>query len=466
MVSEEFIRIFKTNVIHQELVSNINYLKEADVLTIEESELCNSMLEQLELTNKIDLKKSLTQLLDKENVPDFENIEGYERLELESKIDEFIKERKKEKEGELLELLISELEHGEISKNATKVFFDKYIDIVDIKDDNVYDNLGKIEDVEINISSCVDFIDEKIHGLQNGTLTTIIGEDDVCKSMWAINVAYEALLQGKNILYLTPSYNKETIYKRFIVRHSCDVNRFDKPFTFDDPYTDYDKDNYLKVYSDFKMNYLKHLILFDESEFIISTRYNLQKLIAYAEDKFLKATGDGISLIVFDDFTQMKLDNGRRSITNIHTIISEYYKYLKNQARNLLGTERKISILTTINSYYLYDVRNNVPKELKVLSDNIFSIYADVYRKNPNKFEISVLQSYNGYSSDYTKTVPVDYKYWHIKKEETPEESFQSLLEKEKEENKILRSDLNFAKNIINTSDILQSSLALNNILE
>lgn len=466
MVSEEFIRIFKTNVTNEELLSNINYLKEADVLTIEESEMCNSMLEQLELTNTIDLKKSLTQLLDKEDIPDFENIEAFERLELESKIDEFIKERKKEKEDELLESLINELERGEISKNATKVFFDKYIDLIDIKDDNVYDNLGKIENVEINISSCVDFIDEKVHGLQKGTISTVIGDDDTCKSMWAINIAYEALLQGKNILYLTPSYNKETIYKRFIVRHSCDVNRFDKPFTFDDSYTDYDKDNYLKVYSDFKMNYLKNLILFDESEFIISTHYNLQKLIAYAEDKFLKATGDDIALIVIDDFTQMKLDNGRRSITNLHIIINEYYKYLRNQARNLLGTERKISILTTINSYYLYDVRNNVPKELKILSDNIFSICADIYRKNPNKFEISVLQSYNGYSSDYTKTVPVDYKYWHIKKEEAPEESFQSLLEKEKEENKILRSDLNFAKNIINTSDILQSSLALNNISE
>ena len=91
MVSEEFIRIFKTNVSNQELVSNINYLKEADVLTIEESEMCNSMLKQLELTDQIDLKKSLTQLLDKENVPDFESIEGYERLELESKINEFIK---------------------------------------------------------------------------------------------------------------------------------------------------------------------------------------------------------------------------------------------------------------------------------------------------------------------------------------------------------------------------------------
>lgn len=466
MVSEEFIRIFKTNVTNEELLSNINYLKEADVLTIEESEMCNSMLEQLELTNTIDLKKSLTQLLDKEDIPDFENIEAFERLELESKIDEFIKERKKEKEDELLESLINELERGEISKNATKVFFDKYIDLIDIKDDNVYDNLGKIENVEINISSCVDFIDEKVHGLQKGTISTVIGDDDTCKSMWAINIAYEALLQGKNILYLTPSYNKETIYKRFIVRHSCDVNRFDKPFTFDDSYTDYDKDNYLKVYSDFKMNYLKNLILFDESEFIISTHYNLQKLIAYAEDKFLKTTGDDIALIVIDDFTQMKLDNGRRSITNLHIIINEYYKYLRNQARNLLGTERKISILTTINSYYLYDVRNNVPKELKILSDNIFSICADIYRKNPNKFEISVLQSYNGYSSDYTKTVPVDYKYWHIKKEEAPEESFQSLLEKEKEENKILRSDLNFAKNIINTSDILQSSLALNNISE
>ena len=213
MVSEEFIRIFKTNVIHQELVSNINYLKEADVLTIEESELCNSMLEQLELTNKIDLKKSLTQLLDKEDIPDFENIEAFERLELESKIDEFIKERKKEKEDELLESLINELEHGEISKNATKMFFDKYIDIIDIKDDDVYDSLGKIEDVEINISSCIDFIDEKVYGLQNGTLTTIIGDDDTCKSMWAINITYKALLQGQNVLYLTPSYNKETIKK-------------------------------------------------------------------------------------------------------------------------------------------------------------------------------------------------------------------------------------------------------------
>lgn len=444
---------------NEEIVSHIKYLRNADILSGNEIKMCEIMLEQIEVTDKIDLGEVIKSLAtENDAVEEYENIGSYDRLELVGKIDELIRDRKNKIQQDLLNLSSKETNFNSISKKVAKHFFDKYVDVIDIKEDNTYIQLENLEDKRIDISTGIKFLDEEIYGLKNGTITTILGDIKLHKSIWAINIAYKAITENKNVLYLTPSDTIETIYKRFLTRHSCDVNKFKNRFRFNSSHIDYDKDNYNMIYTDFKMNYLDRLIVFDESEFLISTHHNLQKLFTYAENKFLETTGEGISLIVIDDFTGMKLDNGKKSITNQNTIIYEYYKYLRSQSRNFLGTERKIHILMTLCENYLGGLGTKyvIPKDVKILSDNAFGIYdcEDTKYKEGNIFHINILQTSNGISYEYDKSVSADYEYWYIRYDDEIEENLISKLEKAKKENEQLRNDLDFAKEEINNSSI------------
>lgn len=453
----EIVKIFNSIVFDGEAVKFIKYLLKANVLSSQENIFCNRIMENIELKSTMDIKDVYKSLVGDEEYDEDVFNDIYDNVDLSEKVDNLIRARREKYEEEILKKSLNELRYKKVSKTATNHFFDRYSEIIDINYDNNYDVINSIEDKDIYISTGIKDIDEIISGIDNGTITTILGKFNNYKSMWALNIAYKALCEGKNVLYITPSEYKNTIYKRFIMRHSCDVNKFNEKFRFEGPHTNYDKENCKKIEADFKMELLDHLIIFDQSKFVISTYYNLQKLIVYAEKLFQKKMGEGISLIVIDDFTDMQLDDGKKSITNQKVIIHEYCKYLRSQTRNFLGLNRKICVLITLAQEYINDLRMQVdyPRELKVLSDYIFeindSLPDDLSYLNDTKNEISikVLQSTSGISLKFEKKEKTDYDYWHIKYDEI-EKSLSEQVKDLETENKNLTNELDFAKHEIN----------------
>ena len=96
------------------------------------------------------------------------------------------------------------------------------------------------------------------------------------------------------------------------------------------------------------------------------------------------------------------------------------------------------------------------PRELKVLSDNIFEIndklpedlsYVD---DSKNKFSVGVLQNTNGVSLKFKKDEESDYDYWHIKY--NPDEvSLIEQVNRLQEENRIKTKELDYSKEVINS---------------
>ena len=76
----------------------------------------------------------------------------------------------------------------------------------------------------------------------------------------------------------------------------------------------------------------------------------------------------------------MKLDNNKKMITNKAQIQTEYYSFLRNQSKNLLGTNRMIPIVVTneierrFSGYFVDNdsfEREYIPEVIESLSDNV-----------------------------------------------------------------------------------------------
>lgn len=453
-LEEEFITLINSSVSYEDLVKAIKYLEKSHVLFGVESMFCSSILEQIEMFSKTDYRV-ICETLEISNY-NGEPLEGFKKEEFTDKVDEFILERKGLVLTKMLEGVTDEGIEG-LNKKLSQLFFERYSRIIDIKEDTkTFEQLENLEDDNpIDVSSAIEVVDKTINGLKKGTITSIVGDSKIYKSLWAINIAYMALTQSKNVLYISLGCSKEKVYRRLLSRHSCDVNKFDREFSFDEVLSDYDKTNFKVIYNDFKNSYLQNLIVYDETEFIISTHYNLQKVIIKAQNIFKEKTGNEIDLIIIDDFTFMKLDNGYRCITNQNSIVNEYFSYLKDQAQNLLGIGRKIPVVITItpsqridftDTFSIYKATSDT---IKMLSDNVLEVYGSKILKKQNKLEINVLQSYCKNTLELAKSINVKYKYWYINYNKYSDISDKEHLQDTEEECEELRKDVAELKTIL-----------------
>lgn len=432
-IDTKLIKILKSESTNKDLISNIKYLINANVLNHIETQLCEKVLEQIELIGIPDLEGALKQL--NINYDDLNNILGYEKLKILEKIDDLILLRKEKENKKIQSMALKKVSKGIIDKETTDVFLNRYVEAIHIKENNVLEKLITLKDEEsvIDISTGSIITDHIIGGLGNGTITTITGNKVYStengnlknvtadyKELWAINIAYKALQSGKNVLYIALGKTDANIYLSLLSKHSCNSN-FDRPLTKLDLFSKKEKvkDILIPVYEDFKSKYKNHLIVFDERQFDISTHHNLQRLFAYSENDFKTKTKKGIDLIIIDDFTYMKLETNKRSIINKNIIANDYYKYLRNQSKNFLGTGKSIPILITIDPVdsgigasknvgnYLLEF---LLYEVQALSDNILTIFGSDYLDKVHNVKIQIIKSKKGIMSEATSIIAdIDY---------------------------------------------------------
>lgn len=427
-IDVKLIKILKSETTNKDLISNIKYLINANVLDHIETQLCEKVLEQIELIGIPDLEGALKQLNIDSNA--FNNILGYEKLEILEKIDDLILLRKEIENKKIQSMASEKVSKGIIDKEIADIFLNRYVEAIHIKENNVLEKLINLKDEEstIDISTSNLVTDNIMGGLENGTVTTITGNKVYTtengnlknvttdyKELWAINIAYKALQNGKNVLYIALGKTDAYIYLSLLSKHSCNSN-FDRPLTKRDLFSRKEKvkDSLIPVYDDFKGKYKNHLIVFDERQFDISTHHNLQRLFAYSENDFKTKTKKGIDLIIIDDFTYMKLETNKRSIINKNIIANDYYKYLRNQSKNFLGTGKSIPILITIDPVdsgigasknvgnYLLEF---LLYEVQVLSDNILTIFGSDYLDKTNNVKIQIIKSKKGVMSEATSII-------------------------------------------------------------
>lgn len=425
-------------------VEQIKYLIKSKCLNKKEENVCKDMLKQYAMFGKHNLLNIMKQ--EKIDCDGYLESQVYQQSELLDKMDGLIQLRRQQENQQIIDSALEETSQSKFKEKTIDLIFKRYSNEIVAKEDYSFRDLENPEDLLTNIelSSSIEYIDNLIGGIEAGLITSIVGTNEEYKTMYALNIAYKAIRDNKNVLFISLGNSTLNLYKRFLCRHSCE-QKFDKPISIEELSTKYDRNVYANVYNDFENNLLNNLILYDNKEFEVSSHYNLQRLIVLAQKEFLERSEHGIDLIIIDDFTNMKLDSGCKTITNLTTIVNEYYNYLRSQAKGLLGSEIQVPIIITSccteNSILLlqngYDyVLNFVNEEMRKLSDNIISIYGDKYLKKGNKVKIKVLKSMTN-TMEESKTINADYNHWHIKytnsniDEETSKDEFIAYLEKD-----------------------------------
>ena len=441
-LDEKLYRILISECPINEFKIYIRQLLNSTVLDNNEMELCEKVFENMEFYHCTYIDKILKDM--KYDINNVNQITPISHLNIPQAIQDFIYDRKQEENQKVIQMGLDDSSKDSFSKKALDVFFKRYASKIEFTDDNTFDSLEVPEDLTdtYSISFAQTYIDTILGGLEEGTVTSIIGDSSVTKSIWALNIAYRAIKEKKNVLYILLGTNKETLYKRFLSRSSCD-DKYKHPISFNEINTKYDRAVYDMVYEDFKYELLPHLIVYDEHNLSINTTFSLQSLITKAENNFQS----GIDLIIVDDFSYMRLENARRTISNKSTIIHEYYTYLRDQSRSLLGHASIPIVITTnanINMEYIINCNEefrlqDVMEEIELLSDNILCIYCNKCSKKSGIAKVKVLKSHKEVMQE-SMAVKLDYDYFWLKYSDdlSEEEDLKLSVEYYKEENKIL----------------------------
>lgn len=448
------------------LLETIEYLKSEDVLSSEELKLCNDCVENLELSGRTYIENIIA---------DDMEIHKYDYSEIDSKIEKFVATRKFVELEDMLDNLT--LENMYSKENMTK-YFKGYTDhIYSSIDTTILDELDDLDifyagKEEIDISTACEEVDSYCSGLSRGSITTIIGNEGSFKSMWAVNIAYQAIRDGKNVMYLTVGVDKATVIKRFLSRHSNQVEKFERPLSINGFNN---KENFNlreRIVLDFQENYKDKIIYFDKSDLTISSGKSLKRLIAEAHSYFLKTTDSGLDLIVVDDMTNLSFYNGKKTLTSRNSVIEGYYKVLKEVSRNLFGTGYACSVLCTHKDKDngTFATKNNGNYTLNVIneqivfwSDCILTIYdPSSLREIKEQARVKVLKTLSGDVMDREITNKIDYTKWFISSNNMSFVDMKHLLNLQKAKIKDLESTVEVVTEQKNNAEALLEKSASN----
>ncbi len=407
---QELINILYSCKKAKQLYEVVDILKNEYVLSKDELKLCNECIREMERFNTTNLKKKVT--------PDTV-LSEYSCLDIDSKIKEFVDDRKLSEHIEMFGI-----ERGD---PYSTINMDLYLSgwakrtIPSINTDIFNEEIFGDDSREVSISTVSEKIDEFSLGLKDGYITTIVGDDGYFKSLWAINIAYQAIKEDKNVMYLSVGVNKEYVAKRLLTRHSCE-ERFPRELSYEGMHNAANARYRSNVVLDFQDMLSKKIVVFDDGDLGIPSIGSLKRLIMQAYKHFLEETDSGIDLIIIDDLTYLSYYNGKRITGDRKTVINEYYRFLKDNSNDLLSTGHTCSILCTHKDVDdgITAAKNNgnyqlamIPKPIVFCSDNILTIYGSVLNSQ-TKAKLKVIKSVYGEVMDTARTVAIDYPRWYM----------------------------------------------------
>jgi replicative DNA helicase len=404
-----------------------------DLLNTKELELSDksSLDKYILLTNQIQRTPSIEIL--KKEFPDlyFDNVEILSENEIDDYIRLFISNVKNLAISRKLVNIASQIRTSGINEhiindldNITKS------DVVSIPYSDIGNSILDVYKQKVNedgIKTGVNSVNKDTGGLHPGTLTTMLGFTGNFKTTWALNVAYNAIIDGFNVLYLSLEVTKENIYYNMLSRHSLNkefskkIEHLDlKRKTLKDEDFKYLEDN---IYPDFK-NKAKGLFIIDETELENYSFFSLQNKFIEIEKLAIQNTGKGIDLIVIDHAQLLKFDNSMKGIGNETNVVNAYVSFFRQQVLNWCKTGRQIAglILSQASREGWKDaVRNEgqykltalaEANELERASSLVLSVYSSNSLKQIKAAKIQILKNRDGQAWSEPQEVFVDPAYY------------------------------------------------------
>ena len=261
------------------------------------------------------------------------------------------------------------------------------------------------------ISTGVKRIDNDTGGLQPGTLNTILGFTGSYKTTWAVNIAYNAMVEGKNTLYLSLEVQTESIWFDLISRHS-----YSKEFKESLEHKLLKK----KKLNEAQYNLLSEKVLpslnklpgktyvVDETDLEAYSFYAFENKFREVEKLAIEETGKGIDLVVIDHAQLLKFSKDMKSVGNETSVINMYVSFFRQNAIDWIKEGRQVCMLMLSQSsrtgwqeasknqgmYRLTALAEAI--ELERASSVVMSSYTDTALKQVNSAKVQVLKNRDG----------------------------------------------------------------------
>lgn len=257
------------------------------------------------------------------------------------------------------------------------------------------------------ISVLCNEIDKRTGGILPGTICTLCGGPGSMKTTLALNIAYQAIKEGKNVCFITLEETPVTLFSKLLARVSVDALPA-TPFTVSDIINfklSVEQKNILfntvKPYLD---NLKGKIHIISDSEITAYNTSSFEKAIKKVNDNLLEQTGKGIDLLVVDHVQLLKYSDSEKDEKEI---INSFVSFFRKMALSFLDEKREIAILllSQVNreglayskrhegSYLMQHVAE--ASEIERSSTYILSVYTDSMSQISKLLKIGTLKLRN-----------------------------------------------------------------------
>ena len=329
--------------------------------------------------------------------------------------------------------LMSEINRGSIKEideivDSLNDIQSKY-DSSNLKLDDKYDDLETYleeKENEVTLSTGIKALDDRSFQLVKGKICSIFAYTGSFKTMFCTNVAYNAMKNGANVVYISLEIDKREMYFNFLSRHSYS-DTFETKISHSDIKVgriNEDEKTYLfnELSPHFKNELKEHLIVYDETDISSNTYSIFTNLLSKAENKFMKETGKGVDLIIVDHINLLKF--GGERMQNDYSSVNHWMAYFRKNSIDFLGKGKQVAILCAAQSsregfkeatknhgkYSLTSIAEG--NEIERSAAYVLSIYTSDEDRKKNKTQIQILKYRDDAHDDNPIPMLVDPKYY------------------------------------------------------
>ena len=272
-----------------------------------------------------------------------------------------------------------------------------YVSIVDSFKE-VYEKQEKLT----GVSFLSPELDKLTGGIRPGQICTILGAPGSMKTTYSSNIAYNALRDGKNILYLSLEEPAIQLFSKWLSRCSMDTKT---PIPQKDiVQQNLDKKQLTLLYDTVlpKLNsYEGKLYILDEQSMPNYSIATLESNFKNIDKIAKKETGHGIDMLVVDHIQIMKFGLAGLDPT---TAINMYVSFFRRQSLSWLHEKRQISVILLSQANregYAYAQKNNgrylsqhvaEASEVERASAYIISVYTDAMSQVVGNLTLSAVK--------------------------------------------------------------------------
>lgn len=350
-------------------------------------------------------------------------------------VDLFIIERRKE---QLANQALEELKQNGITDNL-KTLIDSVPRVpmnLPSKDTLNLKEIYKSTQNRFTIPTTFSYIDNMTNGIEQGYVNTLITNEIGVTKIFSITVIYNALCEGRNVLYINNYIDIEEVVSLIVFKH-CQTLYPDESKDLkmsDIKYHKIPEDSlFWSAYEDFMNKYSKQIKILTSEQVDITGVENLYSILYSAQVSFINDTEHGVDFVVIEGIENLSFEKNYQKVSSVTTALANYMPFLKTQAKHFLKTNNSIAVLLTTCNTNMKDARranafgqidayvavNNIDKSIYQYSDNIISlqnIYTYHYFNKAHLFNLYINKCKNKITASSAIEVGLDFENNTIEK--------------------------------------------------